>query len=78
MSGEYVPVWWNGTQSEPSSGNETMSEESGTFEPVQDDLSSEPDSERPRESGESRNITHRLELNDEESRGSIVDSRPQS
>ena len=72
-----------------------MSGESGTFEPVQDDLSGEkmlgqprermlsgePDSKRPRDrimSGESRNITDRLEHNDEESIGTSDASRPHS
>ena len=44
-------------------------------------LSEEPDSKRPRDrilSGESRNITDRLEHNDMESVGTSDDSRPQS
>ena len=66
-----------------------MSGESGTFEPVQDDLSGktmlgqprdrmlseESDSQRPRGiilSGESRNITDRLEHDDVESFGSVL------
>ena len=64
-----------------SSGDKTMSGESGNFEPVQDDLSGESDSKRPRDkvlSGESRNITDRSGHNDVESIGSSDDSRTQS
>ena len=44
-------------------------------------LSEEPDSKQPRDrilSGESKNITDRLEHNDVESVGTSDDSRPQS
>ena len=72
---EYEP------SSDCSSGDEKMSRESDTFEPVQDELSGESDSKRPRDrvlSGESRNITYRLEYDDEESFGSSDDSRTQT
>ena len=55
--------------------------DSCAFGPGQDDLSGESDSKRPRDrafSGESRNITDKLEYIDVDSTGSSDDSRIQS
>ena len=67
--------------SDCSSGDETMSGESDIFRPVQDDLSGERLMRPPRDkilSGESRNITDRVERDGVESLDSSDDSRPQS
>ena len=62
-------------------GQADLSGETMLGQPRDRILSGEPDSKRPRDrisSGESRNITDRLEHNDEESIGSSDDSRSQS
>ena len=67
--------------SDCSSGDETMSGESDIFRPVQDDLSWERLMRPPRDrilSGESRNITNKVERDGVESLDSSDDSRPQS
>ena len=66
---EYEP------SSDCSSGDETMSGESDTFEPVKDDLSEESDTS---DTWESRHISDNLEYDVGESVGSSDDSRPQS
>ena len=71
---EYEPC------SENSSGDETLSAESCAFWPGQEDLSGESNLKRPRDiilSGESKNITDKLEYNDVDSTGSSDDSRTQ-
>ena len=67
--------------SDCSSGEKTMSGESDIFRPVRDDLSGERLMRPPRDrilSGESRNITNRVERDGVESLDSSDDSRPQS
>ena len=67
--------------SDCSSGDETLSGESAIFRPVQDDLSGDRLMRLPRDrilSGESRNITDRVERDCVESLDSSDHSRPQS